>query len=805
MGRLSDLTYAVRILRRTPSFTWPAVASLALAIALNATMFSVVNAVLLRPLGRSGDGDLVRIGRSQRGDRTFRSATLEEFEYLRRHAATIGGLSGHQIESVTVDGPEGSLVASIEVVSASYFSVLGVAPRAGRDFGPAEEQAGGPPAVIISDRFWRRHFGRDVAAVGRPLSLNRHTFTIVGVAAAGFVGTFPGVDVDLWVPVTTVDLVTSQVRREPPALHLIARLNPGVSMASAAAELDVLARRRAEENPDRSRDRGFIVGSARGAHPALAGAAGLFVLLLMGVVGIVLLLACANVASLLLARASARHAELALRLALGAGRKRLVGQLLAESGVLAVLGAATGLGMSLLAVQSLNGLSIATGPTGTPIFLNLQLDSRVLAFTAALTILTTFAFGLVPALQASRADLISLLKHARVFGWRRSRLRGGLLVIQVALSCVLLIAAGLLFRSLRNAASLDVGFDPDRVTVTSFALQPFDRDHVDRFFDELLRRARLLPGVEHAALADFVPMGGRGSTIAVFVPGISPPSGGDTQRLPYNTVSDGYFATLRQPLARGRDFTSARASDGPSALIVNEALARQFWPDENPLGKLIRIEGEPAAREVVGVVRDARWSFGNAAGPFLYLQAGPRYAPLFSLHVRTSGGSSVDAARLRRLTAAVDAAVSIRDTHTLRDRMGFGLVPARIAQGVFTISGVIGLLLALGGLYGLVAYTLAQRLQEIGVRVALGATRGNLFRVIVGGAVRLTVIGVALGIGAAAAGTRLLSALLYGLSPLDPLTFGGIAGLLVLVTLLAGYAAARKGLTVDPVIALRHE
>jgi putative ABC transport system permease protein len=327
---------------------------------------------------------------------------------------------------------------------------------------------------------------------------------------------------------------------------------------------------------------------------------------------------------------------------------------------------------------------------------------------------------------------------------------------------------------------------------------------VDRFFDEVLRRARMLPGVEHAALADFVPMGGRGSTIGVFVPGSSPPAG-DPLRMPYNTVSDGYFATLHQPLVRGRDFTSARASDGAPMLIVNEALTRQFWPGENPLGKLIRIEGEPAAREVIGVVRDARWSFGNPAGPFLYLPAGPRYAPLFSLHARTSAEPSSVAASLRHLTAEVDPAVPIRDTHSLRDVMGFGLVPARITQGVFTISGVIGLLLALGGLYGLVAYTLAQRLQEIGVRVALGATRGNVFRVIVGGAVRLTFIGVLLGIGAAAAGTRLLSALLYGLSPLDPLTFGGIAGLLVLVTLLAGYAAARKGLTVDPVVALRHE
>ena len=807
MAAGQDIKYSIRILRRTPSLTLPAVASLALAIAVNTTMFSVVNAVLLRPLGRSADGELVRIGRSQRGDRTFRSATLEEFEYLRRHASTVASLSGHQIESVTVDGPEGVQVASAEIVTPSYFSVLGVRPRAGRDFGASEEQLGaGAPAVIISDRFWRRQFGRDSAALGRTLSVNRHEFTIVGVAAAGFVGTFPGVDVDLWVPVAAANLATSQVRREPPTLNLIGRVEPGVSMATAQAELDVLGRRRAEENPDRNRDRGFVVGTARGAHPGLTRVAGMFVMGLMGVVGLVLLLACANVASLLLARASARHAELALRLALGAGRRRLVAQLLAESGVLAVLGAAAGLGLSLLAIQFLNGLSLATGPTGTPIFLNLQLDSRVLLFTAAVTVLTTFGFGLVPSVHASRIDLITLLKDSRsVFGRRRMRLRGALLVLQVALSCVLLIAAGLLFRSVRNAVSLDVGFDPDRVAVASFALQPFDRERVDRFFEKMLLRTRMLPGVDHAALADFVPMAGRGSTIAVFIPGVSSPGDADALRVRYNTVSDDYFATLDQGLIRGRDFTSGRTSGNTTTLIVNEALARRFWPGENPLGKLVGIEGETSAREVIGVVRDAMWSFGEAPGPFIYLPAGPRYTPLFSLHVRTSAEPAAVISSLRRIAAESDQAVQIRNAKTLREEMGFGLVPARIAQAVFTIAGVIGLLLAVGGLYGLVCYTVAQRLKEIGIRVALGATRRNVFNVIVGGSVWLTMIGAAMGLAIAAAGTRLLSALLYGVSPIDPLTFGGITGLLAVVTLMAGYAAARKGLTIDPVEALRHE
>jgi predicted permease len=804
-----DVRYAVRVLRRTPALTWPAIASLALGIAVNTTMFSVVNAVLLKPLGRSGDGELVRIGRSLRGDRSFRSSTYDEFLYLREHASAISDVTGHQIEPVSVDGPDGARAASSETVTFSYFSVLRVPLEIGRDFDPNDDRLGaGARVVILSHRFWQRQFNADRRVLGRTISLNGSDFSIIGVAARGFSGTFPGVDTDLWVPATPAPPGPNRPEREPISLNLIARLKPGVSVQTAAAEFDVLARRLAELDPDRARDRGFVLASARGAHPLLARVAGMFLMLLMGVVAVVLLVACANVASLLLARASSRHGELALRLALGAGRRRLIAQLLVESGLLAVAGGMAGLILAAGAVSFVNRLSIVNGPTGTPIFLDLQLDTRVLLFTAAITIVTTLVFGLVPSIQASRADLMTLVKSSQsFFGRERSRLRGALLVLQVALSCVLLIAAGLLLRSLRNAGSLDVGFDPEHVVIASFNLEPlgYDRAKTDTFFEELLRRARQLPGVERAALADFVPMGDRGSTLGFTFPG-SASAGQQPVTLAYNRVSDDYFATIRQPLIRGRDFTPRDRHTTPPVVIVNEALARRYWPGGDPIGRHLRIGDEKPAREVVGVAKDAKFaSFGDEVTPFVFFPANQLFGPILTIHLRTSTDAADALAAIRRLAADIDRGAVPRSARTMREEMGFSLVPVRIAQSVFSIAGAIGVLLALGGLYGLVCYTLARRLKEIGIRLALGASHHHIFRVIVGGAVRLTLIGVAIGVALAAALTRVLSAFLYGLSPTDPLTFGGIAALLVLVTLLAGYAAARRGLRADPVVALRHE
>jgi len=799
-----DFSYAIRVLRRAPAFTLPAVASLALGIALNATMFTVVNALLLRPLG--SDGELVRIGRSQGGDRGFRSASYEELEYLRRHSSSFADVMGHQIESVTLATPDGAAVVSAEIVTVNYFSLLAAPAARGRAFVSEDGRVLGERAVVvISDRFWRRHFGGAADVIDRVVRLNNHPFNVIGVAAPGFRGTFPGVDVDLWVPATMANVIAHRpAQQSPPPLMLVGRLEPGTSLRAAQAELNVLSARMRGENPARDPTRGFAIGSARGIHPGFARVVGPFLMLLMAAVAVVLLIACANVASLLLARATARRGELAVRVAAGASRSRLIRQLLVESSILAALGGAAGLMLSVWAVRVLNALPLAAGPTGGPIFFALRVDSRVLLFTSAVTIATTLFFGFIPAIQATRVDLVTALKDpASSPGRSRSRLRAALLASQIACSFVLLVAAALLFRSARNTARIDVGFDPDRVVVTSFNLQMLGYSHerMEWFYGELLRRARALPGAERAALSEFVPMGGRGTSVPVAIPGVTLPDG--RLSIPYNGVSDGYFAAIGHSLVRGREFTDHDRA-GPPVAIVNEAMARRFWPGDDALGKRIRVGEDDFDREVVGIARDARYgSFGGEIRPFLFIPL-VRYPSMLTVYVR--GARSADAlGDIARIARELDPNVPAQNARPMRDEMALALLPVRVARLVFGAAGIVALLLAAGGLYGLVAYTLEQRLKEIGIHVALGATRLDVFRIIVGRAARLSAAGVAIGVVLAAATTRLLAAVLYGLSPTDPATFGAIAAVLTLVTLAAGFAAARAGLNVDPMIVLRRE
>jgi predicted permease len=557
------------------------------------------------------------------------------------------------------------------------------------------------------------------------------------------------------------------------------------------------------DHPSRDRQRGFSVASAQGVHPAFARIARVFLFLLMGIVGVVLLIACANVASMLLARATARRAELAVRLACGASRSRVVRQLLAESGVLAVLGAAVGILLSAWATRGLNAMSLVSGPTGSPVFFDIRLDTTVLAFTATMTTLTAFAFGLAPALQATRVDLIAALKGTASSARRsRASLRGALIIAQVSLSFVLLVAALLLLRSVRNSANFALGFDPDGIVVATFDLQPlgYPEARIAGFYDELLRRLRALPGVERAALSEKVPMSGSGS-VAVRLPGTS--AADQAINVPINRVSPDYLATIRQPLLRGRDFVNDGATR--HVAIINETLARRLWGDADPIGRRFVI-GDNEEWEVIGVAKNALFaSFTGDIGSFVFLPLNIANRSRLTLNVRSIAPSASALADVRRIVHDIDANVAMLDPGTMRERMAFRLLPARIARTVLGIAGLIALLLASGGLYGLVAYTLAQRVKEIGIRVALGSSRAGVLRVVVGGAFRLTAIGVAVGILLGAAATRVFGSLLYGVSPTDPLTFVCIALLLLVVTAIAGYTAARKGLSVDPMLVLRGE
>jgi predicted permease len=804
-----DLRYAVRLLTRTPAFTLPAIASLALGIAINTTMFSVVNSLLLRPLTAS-DEVLVWIGRSVNDDGSFRSVSYDEFELLQREASSFSDLLGFQIASLSLAGSDGPQFVSAEIVTSNYFRALKMPPTIGRGF---DEHVVDDRSVVISERLWRRRFGEEPAIAGRGVSINSQPFTIVGVAPPGFAGTFPGVATDVWLPSIRADAARRTDPRAQGSMTVVGILNRATSIVTAQAELQVLSRRASELNPQHDRGRSLVMASARGIVPALSRRIRPFALAMMAVVGVVLLIVCANVASLLLARASARRSEFAVRLALGAARRQVIAQLLVESLVLAVVGAAVGFALAYWAVRSISALTLIPGPTGTPAFLDLQLDERVLIFTAAVTMLTTIAFGLFPAIQGTRINLTSALKDPKSAPDRkRSRLRGGLVVIQVAVSVVLMVGAVLLFRSVHNSARIDLGFDADRVAVVSFNLQTigYDSARAQEFYRELLDRARGLSAIERASLADFVPMGGRGAAVAVFNPGSTLPSGQQQLSAAYNRVSDGYFATVGQPLIRGRDFTLQDRPGAPLVAIVNEALARRFWPNEEALGKRIRIVSEPGddgtEREIVAVAKDAKYgSFGGEVGPFLFMPAREGFGRAQTLHLRTSLAPSPILALMDDLVREIDSNVVSQSSQTMREAMSFALLPTQVAQTVLGVAGVIALLLSAGGLYGLVCYTLEQRLKEIGIRVALGASRDSVFRLLVGGTVRLTAIGVTIGVLVAAGAMRLLTSLLIGLSPTDPLTFVGTAALMLAIALGAGYVAARKGLGVDPLDVLKYE
>jgi putative ABC transport system permease protein len=797
----SDLRYALRLLRRTPAFTLPAAISLALGITLTTTIFGVVSATLLRPLSASGDGDLVRIGRSPRGQQQFRSASIDEFRYLRQHFSSLDGLAGEQMETLSLDAAEGPRPLAVEIVAGDYFAVAGAQPSRGRSF-VADLPAAAEPIAVVSDRFWRRHFAADPEAIGRSIGINGVALTVVGVAPPGFLGTFPGVDVDVWLPAATATLVKHARSPEPSSLQLIGRLKHGVPLARARDELRMLGRQMAEQNPNRDPEREFVIAEARGVHPAFARILRIFLTLLMAVVAVVLLIACANVGSLMLARASTRRSEIAVRLACCASRGRIVRQLLVESVVLAAIGGTIGVLLSAWTLRLLNLYPIANGPTGAPLFFDFGLDGRVLLFAIAVTLLTTMGFGLAPALRGSRLDAWTSLSD-RTSGLHRSRLRSALVVAQVALSSLLLVAAALLFRSLHNAGTLDLGFDPDAVTVAAFDVRSlgYDRSQIDAFHVELLRRVRVLHGIDAAALADFVPMDDPGGTLTVS----SPAADRASMTIPYGLVSDGFFATLRQPLVRGRDFTAGDRAGASRVAIVNETMARQYWPGADPIGARLSLKGEAVFQvEIVGVMRDARYvSFGGSVGPLLVMPVLQHGGTALTLYTHSSIGSTAGK-EIGQVARALAPRVP-QNTRTLREAMATSLVPARLARLVIAIAGGVALLLATTGLYGLVYYTLEQRLKEIGIRLALGADRRRMLELIVGSAMRLSAIGVVLGVLAALGAARFLSALMYGLSAFDPLTLAAVSTAMLLISLTAALTGARRGLLVDPTSILRRD
>ncbi|HEY7182713.1 MAG TPA: ABC transporter permease, partial [Blastocatellia bacterium] len=807
-----DLRYCGRMLWKQPGFTLIVALTLSLGIGANGVIFSLVNALLLRPLPAPKPEELAAVYTSDYSGGGLGPTSYPDYIDFRDRNRVFAGVVAYESPqplSLNIDGANERMFG--EIVSGNYFSALGLNPSLGRGFLPEEDRTPGERAVaVVSHKLWRSRFGGDPAIVGRSVKINGHPFTIVGVAPEKYVGLLRGFAVDWWIPAMMMGQAVpgsnDLTNRWSHTFLVMGRLKPGVTLQQAQADFNSIAAQLYKEWPRhweniRRQSRSVSVAPETEARllPDMRTPIVIFMALLMTVAGLVLLIACANIANLLLARATARRREIAIRLALGAGRWRLIRQLLTESVLLALIGGAVGL---LLAAWGAELLMAIKPPLPFPVELDLQGDWRVFGFMFGLSLLTGIVFGLTPALAASRPDVIASLKDetgAATAGGRTWRLRGALVVTQVALSLLLLICAGLFLRSLRNASSIDPGFDADNLLALSMdlRLQGYDETRGRNFTDQLLERVRALPGVVSASLTDQLPLvlegpNRRGMTVEGYTA-----QPGERREIDSSFVAPGYFETLRIPLLQGRAFQQQDNANAPGVALINEAFARRYWPGQSPLGKRIQmgvslsgVNDEPYIT-VIGVVKDGKYaSLGEEATPFIYLNLAQNVGLSPTLVARTQGDPLASLAAVRGEVAALDKNLPLYDVKTMRQHLGLALLPARLAGSVLGVFGLVAMALAAAGIYGVMAYSVSQRTREIGIRMALGANARDVLRLVARQGMTLVAIGMVIGLAAALALTQLLNSLLFGVSATDPLTFAVIALLLMFVALLACWIPA---------------
>ena len=806
-----DVRYATRMLLKSPGFALVAVVSLGLGIGVNTAIFSLVNAVLFRPLPAISEPDrLVWF--------TGSSSYPNYEDYLDQNDVFTGMLASAGKSEFSLGGDARPELVKGEFVTASYFSVLGVKAEIGRGFLADEDHAPNGQVVVISHNLWQNRFGSNPDLIGKPISVNGLSFTVAGVAPKGFIGTEVGIDRDLWMPMIVFSQLNPRatdtdsgaardrlVNRDMHWLNVVARLKPGVSREQAEAAMTTIADRVSKANGERKNDERLrsvrLISVAGGLDPRDRREAVPLSVMLMAVVALVLLVACANVASLLLSRGALRQKEMAIRQAMGATRRRLIRQLMTESMLLAFIGGAVGLLLGLWTVDLLKALSSAT-PLGTVDF---GLDYRVLGFALLTSIVTGLIFGVAPALQASRPDLVPALKNESVtFGrHRRSRLRSAFVIVQVTLSFVLLIGSGLFIRSLQNAQAIDPGFD-SRHGLTmplDLGLLRYDKQQGQEFYRQLTDRVRTLPGVEQASLVRFVPLGFSYAQREVVVEGASDAGGVDVG---FNIIGDDYFNTMGIPLLRGREF---KPEDSTSGVIINETLASEAWPGEDPIGKRVSLTGIKGPYEdIVGIVKDGKYStLGERSRPFVYQRLRQNYESKMTLVVRTTSEPLDVADAVRGQVYELNPNLPVAEVQTLASQVSLSLYPARLTAGLLGVFGLLALALASVGIYGVVAYSVSNRTHEFGIRMALGADPRDLLSLVLREGLVIASIGLAIGLVLAFVASRLISSFLYGLSPSDPLTFLAISLLLVGVALGACFVPARRASKLDPMIALRHE
>ena len=820
---LQDLRYAVRTFLKTPGFTLIAVLSIALGIAANTSIFTLVNAVLFKPMPVPHPEQLVALYTTEPNSRYPGEFSYPDYRDYRDHNEVFSELFVHYGTPVSMKntGDKAELIWG-ELVSGNYFTGLGVTPASGRVLSPEDDRAeGGQPVAVLSHSFWKKRFDADPNIVGRDVRLNGHDFTVIGVARQGFSGTrFVGFIPDVWIPITMHNQIVAGSenwleKRGGQSFNVNGRLKPGVTIEQATSAMNTYARQLAEAYPltNANISVGMVPGGSK-TQPALTllGYIPIVAGLMMGIVGLVLLIACANVANLLLARASVRRREIAIRLALGAGRWRLVRQLLTESVLLSLIGGALG----LLLAQWFNALVPLANPQldfATIDFnYDLAIDQRVVAFTLCLSALTGVIFGLLPALQASRTDLVTTLKGegpSVTSATRRLSLRNLLVVSQVALSLMLLISAGLFVRSTRNVQEMNPGFESKRIMLASVdvGLHGYDEAKGRSFYKQIVERIKTLPGVEAASIGGPLPLDayGRGATLKV--EGYVPAYENERIGVGYSVVGHDYFKAMNTPIVEGRAFTEHDDQNAPNVVVVNETLARRYWPNESPLGKRLQLgSAKSPYREIVGVARDGKYVLlGEPPTEYLFVPLLQNYDGKMTLIARASGEPEKLAEAIRQEVASLDSELPVYGVKPMPQFLDRILSGPKSIAALATTFGLIALLMAAVGLYGVMSYSVAQRTREVGIRMALGAKTGDVVKLILKEGLILVVAGVGIGLVTAAVVSRFLGSFLYGISPTDPVTFITIPFVLVLVALVASYVPARRATKVDPMIALRFE
>ena len=809
-----DLRFAARMLRKNPSFTTVAVLTLALGIAANTTVLSWISATLLNPIpGVAHTSDLVTVMRGDRTDHPTPPFSYPDLRDLSERTQTFSGLLGYHDDYMSLTGvakPERIYGA---LTTANYFDVLGVHPILGRAFLPEEGTLrAGAAVIVIGYAVWQNHFAGDPQIVGKTIQINRHPYTVVGVAPRDFTGCAPGLRTELWIPVSMDRDVWGFNRPDYRGIFwliVLGKLRPGITKNQAQAELNLLMRGIAERFPEDHRDSPNEIS----LDPLWRSPFGIngylykILPMLLGLAGVLLLLACANVASLLLVRSVGRRREIAIRLGMGASRKQIIRQFLIESLLLGLLG-----GTAAIAITVWTSRSIVAffPPSSLPLTHDAHIDQRVLFVTIAVSILAAIIFGIFPALRSSSLPVQSVLKEEATsvsLTLHKSRLLSGLVVAQISLSLVLLVCAGLFTRSLQKAQQSDPGFEASHLLLTSYELSPagYTRATGAAFDRQVLDRLSALPGVESVTLADFSPLSFSIHSDYLQIEGYVPQPY-ESMEISRAIVGPNYFRTLRTSVISGREFTAADTAESQLVAVVNQAFVDRYWPGANALGKQVTDGGDRFT--VVGVARNAKYRLlTSPTEPVIYLPNYQAYSPTHdtTIHLRTTGDPRTMASSVEETIHQLNPELPLFNVNPLSVTMQLGTLFGRVAATFAASFGFLAMVLAAVGVYGVVTYSTRQRAREVGIRMALGAEKGDIYRLVLGQGFRLTLAGLVVGTALGLAFTRLLKAQLFGVSETDAITFASVGLLLAVVALLACHIPARRATRVDPMVALRYE